>query len=396
MSRSSAAGALALILLLAAPVTVAADGVRDSEQQRDRIIALGPWPPEVRRDPSNRVSGQPLAIALGRQLFFDPRMSPLGYIACVTCHAPDRAYSDLKPRAHGLADLERNTIALANLRQQRWYDWAGSSDSLWLASLRPILNPREFDGSPTSVARLFQRDAELAHCYRRVFGVAPTGDDERTLVNVGKALAAFLETLRTGRTAFDDYRDALVRGAPTGSYPAAAERGLRLFVGRADCVACHSGPNFSDGQFHDVGAPPPIAPARRDPGRAEGARLLLATQFNLLGRYNDDPRHAHAPRAQVTADTGRVGEFRTPSLRNVAVTGPYMHNGRVEALADAVRQHANHPLLDDAEVGELVAFLLTLTDRDGERRPVPVAVDGCISSSGPVAAAATVTGPRQH
>jgi cytochrome c peroxidase len=171
-------------------------------------------------------------------------------------------------------------------------------------------------------------------------------------------------------------------------------RGLKLFVGRADCASCHSGPNFSDGRFHDVGAPPPIAPARRDPGRAEGARLLLESPFNLLGRYGDDPRAAHASRAQVVADRGRIGEFRTPSLRNVAVTGPYMHNGRVELLTDAVRQHTHQVRLDDAEVADLVAFLLTLTDRDGERRPVPPTVDGCISSSGPIQAATAVA--RHH
>ena len=150
-------GWLVLLLLLIAPTLSAApDVVPLSDAELRRVVALGPWPPKFQRDPSNRVSGHPLAIALGRLLFFDPRMSPVGYIACVSCHAPDRAFADLKPRAHGLADLERNTIALANLRQQHWYDWAGSSDSLWLASLRPILNPREFDGSPASVARLFR------------------------------------------------------------------------------------------------------------------------------------------------------------------------------------------------------------------------------------------------
>ena len=334
-------GWLVLLLLLIAPTLSAApDVVPLSDAELRRVVALGPWPPKFQRDPSNRVSGHPLAIALGRLLFFDPRMSPVGYIACVSCHAPDRAFADLKPRAHGLADLERNTIALANLRQQHWYDWAGSSDSLWLASLRPILNPREFDGSPASVARLFRRDAALAQCYRRVFGIPPTGDDERTLVNVGKALAAFLETLNSGRTAFDDYRDSLAHGQPAATlYPVAARRGLKLFVGRAGCDKCHSGPNFSDGDFHDAGAPPPVAPARRDPGRAEGARLLLENRFNRFGRYSDDARPA-APREQIEAEVSRVGQFRTPSLRNVAVTAPYMHNGRIESLADAIRQHA--------------------------------------------------------
>jgi cytochrome c peroxidase len=390
---------LVLLLLLIAPtLSAAADVVPLSDAELRRVAALGPWPPKFQRDPSNRVSGHPLAIALGRLLFFDPRMSPVGYIACVSCHAPDRAFADLKPRAHGLADLERNTIALANLRQQRWYDWAGSSDSLWLASLRPILNSREFDGSPASVARLFRRDEALAQCYRRVFGIPPTGDDERTLVNVGKALAAFLETLNSGRTGFDDYRDSLLRGQPVATlYPAAAQRGLKLFVGRAGCDQCHSGPNFSDGEFHDAGAPPPVAPTRRDPGRAEGAQRLLESRFSRFGRYNDGARPA-APRAQIEGEVAHFGQFRTPSLRNVAVTAPYMHNGRIESLADAVRQHANGHAggsgvpnndvpswLADGEVADLVAFLQTLTDVHGELRPVSAVVANCRSDSTPVA-----------
>ena len=315
-------------------------GVPFSDEELRRVVALGPWPPKFQRDPSNRVSGHPLAIALGRLLFFDPRMSPVGYIACVSCHAPDRAFADLRPRAHGLADLERNTIALANLRQQHWYDWAGSSDSLWLASLRPILNPREFDGSPASVARLFRRDEALAQCYRRVFGIPPAGDDERTLVNVGKALAAFLETLNSGRTAFDDYRDSLARGEPAPAlYPVAARRGLKLFVGSAGCDKCHSGANLSDGDFHDAGAPPPVAPARRDPGRAEGARLLLENRFNRFGRYSDDARPA-APRARIEAEVTRVGQFRTPSLRNVAVIGS-LHAQRPHRIT-ARRAYSQH------------------------------------------------------
>lgn len=360
---------------LPAPATDSAVAFTDAE--RARIVALGPWPPPAVRDPSNRVSGRARAIDLGRLLFFDPRMSPVGYVACVSCHAPDRAFADLKPRAHGLADLERNTIALANLRLQRWYGWAGLSDSLWMASLRPILDAREFDGSATSVTRLFRRDERLARCYRTAFGVAPAGDEERTLVNVGKALAAFLETLNTGRTPFDDFRDALARGssAPAG-YSASAQRGLKLFVGPAGCVDCHRGPNFSDGDFHATGAPPSIAPGPPDRGRAEGARQLAASRYNLSGPYSDAPRRPATP-----ADTGRRGldaGFRTPSLRNVAVTAPYMHNGRVESLDAAIRQHAiDRAPRGDGEVADLVAFLHTLTDADGERRRVAPSSDPC-------------------
>ena len=109
----------------------------------------------------------------GSQLFRDPRMSPVGYIACVTCHQPDRAFTDVKARAHGLADLPRNTPALANLSLQRWYGWGGASDSLWMASIKPILDAARVQrqhraGDPPVRAR-----TRLAACYRRVFGVSP-------------------------------------------------------------------------------------------------------------------------------------------------------------------------------------------------------------------------------
>jgi cytochrome c peroxidase len=281
------------------------------------LQSLGPWPPAPQRDPSNHVSGQAQAIELGRRLFRDPRMSPVGYIACVSCHQPDRSFTDHKARAHGLADLPRNTPALTNLNQQRNFGWDGASDRLWLASMRPILDAREFGGSPASVLRMFERDPALAACYARVFRAWPQHDASRTVVNVGKALAAYVETLVTERTPFDAHRDALLRGdaATAGAYPALARRGLALFVGSAGCVACHGGPNFSDGQVHGQGA----------------ARL------------------------------------RTPSLRNVATSGPYLHDGRADTLGEAVR-HAQ-PALAAADTEALTAFLQTLTDRHGERRP---------------------------
>ena len=338
------------------------------------ILALGPWPPAPRSDPGNRVSGQPLAIELGRRLFRDPRMSPVGYIACVTCHQPDRSFTDHKARAHGLADLPRNTPALANLGQQRWYGWGGSSDSLWMASIRPMLDAREFDGSPATVARLFERDPELAACYRKVFREMPGRDRQRTMVNVGKALAAFQETLVTGRTPFDALRDALQRNdqASVAMVAPAAQRGLKLFVGPAGCVACHSGPNLSDGAFHP-GAAPAGAATGADTGRLEGARTLKASPLNLLGRHNDDPRRANATATRELRVREQLrGQFRTPSLRNVAHTGPYLHDGRSERLQDALVhawQSSPAGVLSAPQVDDLAAFLATLSDEYGERRP---------------------------
>ena len=261
-----------------------------------RIVRHGPWPPPFERDPTNRVSGNLAAIAFGRQLFFEPRFSPSGYISCVACHQPDRGFTDNLPRARGLAPVDRNAIALQNLGLQRRFGWAGSSDSLWMASLRPILDEREIGGSAAKVARVIHTGDGVACRYRAAFGADPARQNAETvLVNVGKALAAYQETLVTGRTAFDDFRDAMARGEPAPrSYALAAQRGLKLFVGRGNCFACHSGPNFTDNGFRATVVPPFVGQAAADDGLHAGLRMLRASRCNLLGRYSDDATGATA------------------------------------------------------------------------------------------------------
>jgi cytochrome c peroxidase len=387
---------LLLAVLLQGPAT--AQLLDFSAEEKRRIDSLGPWPPPAARDPSNRVSGNPHAITLGARLFFDARLSPSGYVACVSCHQPDRGWTDARPRAHGLADLPRNTPSLANPRQHRWYGWGGGADSLWMASLRPLLDPREFDSSAAAVARIYVRDPDLACLYRRAFGRPPTGrraDPEAVLVDTAKALAAFQETLVTGRTPFDEFRDALGRGddAAAARYPLAAQRGLKLFIGRGNCIACHNGPNFSNGEFADVGVPFFTGPARVDPGRHDDLQRLRASPYNLLGRHSDDRgrQSAQATRLAVL-EPRHWGEFKVPSLRNVAASPPYMHNGSLPALHDVVRHysaldesriHASaQPLLralhlPDDDIDTLVAFLESLTDAHGADRPRPRFGSGC-------------------
>jgi len=379
---------LAVALMLASAAAVA-QGVAFSVEERARILAHGPWPPAVTRDPSNRVSGSSDAIDFGRRLFSDGALSRSGYIGCVTCHQPDRALTDLRPRAHGMADVDRNTPTLANLRLQRWYGWGGSSDSLWMASIRPLLDTRELDTDAAFIVRRFSLNEDLTCRYRKVFGRAPDHADDAMLVNVGKALAAFVETLVTGRTPFDEFRDALERNdrAAMARYPAAAQRGLKLFVGRGNCFVCHTGPNFSNGEFHDTGIPFFVVPGKVDPGRHEAIRALRDSRFNLLGRFNDDASRKNTTATRhVVLEHRHWGEFRTPSLRNVAVTPPYMHNGSLASLRDVVlhyseidgeRLHADGERilrklsLTEEQIGDLVAFLQTLTDAAGERRLLP-------------------------
>jgi cytochrome c peroxidase len=351
-----------------------------SREEIARILQHGPWPPPLEPDPTNRVSGKPQAIALGEKLFFEPRLSGSGSVLCATCHVPFRHFQDGRARAFGLALVDRNTPTVVNSRFYRWYGWDGGHDSLWAQSIRPLLDPREMNASATHVAGIVR--SLFKSEYQEAFGGAPPRDDQSLLVDAGKALAAFQETLVSPRTPFDEFRDGLERGEPT-AYPLAAQRGLRIFVGKGNCSVCHFGPLFTNGEFADTGVSFFVAPGRVDPGRHEGIRKLKSSPFNLLGRYNDDPRQSTAVGTRhIQAQHRNFGEFRVPGLRGVAHTAPYMHNGSLGTLRDVVRfysqldedrLHADgekvlKPLgLSEGEISDLVAFLESLSAREGVR-----------------------------
>ena len=380
-----AAGLAGLAIAFSPFSGIAAPGPGFTAEEKRRILRHGPWPPASRPDPSNRVSGKPAAIAFGRALFFEPRLSLSGAVSCATCHPPDGAWTDGLARSRGRRTLDRNALSLFNLRFNRWFGWDGAQDSLWAQNLRPLLDPREMGVGPGGAARLVRSDRELSCSYRRAFGAAPGADDERVFVDLGKALAAFLETQVTGRTPFDDFRDALARGDAAGMahYPAAARRGLGLFVGRGNCALCHFGPAFTNGEFADAGMPHFIEPGRVDAGRLDGIRKLRRSPYTLLGAYNDDPQRSTAAGTRyVRLRQSNFGEFRVPGLRNAALTAPYMHAGSLGTLAHVVRHystldeerlHAGGERilrrldLDARERADLVAFLETLTEKQPRR-----------------------------
>lgn len=369
----------ALVIAGAVFAGLAAAQVSFSDGEREAIARHGPWPPPLTRDAGNRHSGKPAAIAFGRKLFFDPRLSLDGSHACASCHLPQQAWTDGRPRSIGRELLDRNAPTIADSRFERWFGRDGGADSLWSHAIRPLTDPREMAMTPALLAQRVREHRDLANCYRKSFGKV-VNDDEAVTVNLAKALAAFQETIVTGRTPFDEFRDALARGdqAAQSRYPQTAQRGLKLFVGRGNCGFCHFGARFTNGEFADVGIPYFAAPGRVDSGRHAGIRMVQASRFNLQSAWNDDQSRNNAiPTQHLTLEHRHWGEFKVPSLRNVARTAPYMHAGSHATLADVVRHYSElnedrlhadgerilKPLrLSESESADLVAFLESLSD----------------------------------
>ncbi|MGZ5161822.1 MAG: cytochrome-c peroxidase [Burkholderiales bacterium] len=359
-----------------------------TESEIQTILSHGPWPVPATPDKSNRVSGKAEAIEFGTRLFFDARLSRVGDTSCATCHVPERNWTDNERRAIGRVVVDRNTPTVSNLRGSRWYGWDGGADSLWSQSLRPMLDERELGATPKHVADLIRGDEQLACRYRRTFGeTPPVNNDEAIFVNIGKTIAAFLETLVSGRTPFDQFRDALARGQPplSGTYSDAAQRGLKIFIGKGGCMNCHSGPNFTSGEFFSTGLSRFAPNGKPDAGRIEGTRKLLASRFNLLGAYNDDASGEMAKQTrQLVVDNKTTGEFKVPSLRNLVLTEPYGRDGSSDRLYDVVRHYSElDPLrlhakdgkrgtplkLTAGEQRDLVVFLESLSTYNNGWRP---------------------------
>ena len=373
-----------------------------------RAMRSSPVPPPP-ADRTNRVADDADAAEFGRDLFFDTGLSGEGEVSCATCHRPELHFTDGLPLSEGVATAGRHAPTLVDASHQRWFNWDGRSDSMWAHAIRPIEHPDEMGGDRTALARHLFEEPRTRAAYERIFGEAlpepeslperarPDGTDaerkawaslpeetrrqvDRVAANVGKALAAYQRTLQGGASRFDRWVAEVGSGGDGGDALAESERrGLELFFGRAECWECHAGPLFSDGEFHNIGTPVPGG-LPRDPGRYDGAALVVEDRFNAAGLHSDDREGAKAVVSRgVKRDPSQWGAFRTPSLRHVGRTPPYMHDGSMPDLETVVRFYStlegaiqldHHqesvlaPLdLTDGEVDDLVAFLRTL---DGE------------------------------
>lgn len=365
-------------------------------------------------DPTNRVADDARAARLGQQLFFDQRLSADGTVSCATCHQPELAFTDGLSRSKGLAEVTRNAPTLIDVARQRWFFWDGRADTLWSQALEPLEHPSEQGIDRLSAVRVVAGDSQLRNSYEEIFGslpdltdvsrfpagrARPAADDAdeaaRTwramseeardevnlaLSNLGKAIAAYERLLLSGEAPFDRFVAHLRSGDASGggAISESAIRGAQIFVGKGGCRQCHLGPSFSDGEFHSTGVPPLGGGTPHDAGRYEGLRKLAAREFPADGAFSDDRKGEAAQRRHdLIVNSESWGLFKTPSLRQLIYTAPFMHEGQYATL-DAVVEHYStlsdvvmpghhqeqilRPLnLTDAEKLDLVEFLRSLS-----------------------------------
>lgn len=366
------------------------------------LSELGPVPP----DPSNRVADDPRAVDLGRAIFSDTRFSANGAVSCASCHLPDRQFQDDLPLGRGVGTTGRRTMPIAGMAYSPFLFWDGRKDSLWSQALGPMESPVEHGGDRTQYAHLIA--AAYREPYEALFGALPDLDDlprragpvddpaaaaaweemreeDRTavsgvFVNIGKAIAAFERTIKPVPTRFDAFAAALSTGTGYEILNDDEIAGLRLFIGKGECVNCHNGPLLSDNHFHNTGvAAAPGAP--EDVGRAAGALLVRDDPFNCLGSFSDAaPEDCTELRFMVIGGPDDPGAFKTPSLRGVASRAPYMHAGQIETLDAVLRHYQAAPgaqigqselrslQMSETELRQIAAFLGTLEPIAVERR----------------------------
>jgi cytochrome c peroxidase len=305
-------------------------------------------------------------IELGRQLYFDPRLSSDATISCASCHSPDVGYAANTRFGVGVRDQEgnRNSPVAYNRIVSKAQFWDGRAASLEEQAVGPIANPIEMGNTHEAAVEFLKNNPGYRVQFEKIF------EDGVNIDNVGKAIATFERAVVTGPTPYDAYEplakfeelfaddlqfleelreedpefvsqyESLQAAAEANPLSESAKRGMKLFFGKANCANCHSGANFSDEQYHNLG-------------------VGMEAEEPDLGRYT------------VTKDPKDKGAFKTPTLRNVAMTAPYMHDGSQQTLEEVVEWydkggHQNpwlsdkmKPLqLNEQEKEDLVAFMV--------------------------------------
>lgn len=284
---------------------------------------------------------EPKTIAeLGELLFHDSLLSRGNQVSCASCHKPEFAFADNTPVSFGVDSLKggRNTPSAMNQGGRIFQFWDGRAETLEEQALGPIENPVEMDIPVSEVVKRLNNHKQYKEFFIKLFGKPADRD------NLAKAIAEFERTLETNNTAFDKY----MSGEDTTQFSESAKRGREIFNVKGKCFDCHFGPDFTPDQFRNIG-------------------LFNGKDLNDSGRY------------VVTKKPEDIGKFKTPGLRNIAMTAPYMHNGMHKTLREVIDYYnepdkfvsnsvnrdtlLSKPLgLTEQDKKDLEAFLISLTD----------------------------------
>lgn len=384
------------ILLTAAAIALWSATRSTSWNEAEISTLRGLWIgslPALPPDPSNAYADDPQAAEFGHKLFFDTRFSSNGEVACATCHQPEFMFTDGLALAQGVGMTDRKTMTIIGTAYSPWQFWDGRKDSQWAQALAPMESAVEHGGTRAQYARLideFYRDE-----YESIFGPLPDfSDPERfpasagpvddpatraaweamtqtdrdavtqVYVDMGKAIAAYERLILPAPSRFDQYVEALLNDDKQTMRTVLTDdevAGLRLFIGRVECIKCHNGPLFTNNDFHNTGVPTAQELALDD-GRASGVLKVLNDEFNCLSPWSDAGDNDCAELRFVTSEGEQLeAAFKSPTLRNVAEMAPYMHAGQYATLEE-VLAHYNHP--PNSPIGHTELEPLGLTQRE--------------------------------
>ncbi|MFC6998534.1 cytochrome-c peroxidase [Rufibacter roseus] len=341
------------LLTLFLPLFVALQSCESGTEAEDSLSPTGIVPavpanlgesvPYPERNPFTKEG-----ILLGRKLFYDPKLSGNNQISCASCHHPDKAFSDgvrLSTAGASGKQLLRNVPALQNLGWMQGWFWDGGAKDVESLTLGPLTHPDEMDQNLRELVQELQTDRYYPTQFKAAFG-----SDSITSAMVARALAQFQRTLISGNSAYDRYS----RSEAGATLSSAELRGLALV--RTRCAPCHSSDHFTDQSY-----------------RNNGLDNVFSEEHEALGWG----------RGRITHNSEDLGKYKVPTLRNLVVTAPYMHDGRYNTLTEVLDHYqkgiAPSPTLDPAllkpdgslgillserDKADIIAFLHTLTDRD--------------------------------
>lgn len=326
----------------------------------------------------------PEKVALGDKLFHDKRFSSDGTVSCATCHDREKAFGDALRVSEGVRKLTgtRNAPTVINAAYYTSAFWDGRSPSLEDQALHPFLNPVEMElANHDPILEIVRTDPEYTRAFEQVFGKS---GDEITMKEVTQAIASFQRTLISGNSPFDRW----YFGGEEGALTEQQKRGFDLFVDKGRCVSCHTVEQttalFTDNRFHNIGVG--INTVQSDvPQLAQEFLQAKLTLQEVDERVLSDVKTSELGRFAISKTLDHLGAFKTPTLRNIALTAPYMHDGSLATLRDVVVHYNNggvtnegdpvndflsggiRPLnLTEEEIDDLVAFMEALTSPEFE------------------------------